>query len=186
MFLANGLGGTNVDDIAAAAGVSKQTIYNHFGDKRSLFVAVIADVQEGAQVALGNRLGSLQPDTGVLAEDLRRIARILVEAVLLEDVVALRRILIRERDLNPELVGEWGRTRSAFDTAFAAEVEEQVRRGVLDVDDIPRATRQFLQLTTQEAVFQAEYVGRTLPAAEIDRIIDEGVGLWLRAYRRRR
>ena len=42
-FNANGLERTSVDAIAADAGVSKMTIYSHFGSKEGLFEAVIRD-----------------------------------------------------------------------------------------------------------------------------------------------
>ena len=37
VFLANGYVGASMDDVAARAGVSKQTLYKHFGDKETLF-----------------------------------------------------------------------------------------------------------------------------------------------------
>ncbi|MEV6751508.1 helix-turn-helix domain-containing protein [Streptomyces sp. NPDC051214] len=41
LFLREGFG-VGMDAIAAEAGVSKVTVYNHFGNKETLFVAVIA------------------------------------------------------------------------------------------------------------------------------------------------
>lgn len=43
-FLAYGYLGTSMDRIAQAAGVSKQTLYSHFGDKDGLFQALIQQV----------------------------------------------------------------------------------------------------------------------------------------------
>jgi len=40
-FLRKGYAGTSMDDLAAAARVSKQTVYKHFGSKEELFVAII-------------------------------------------------------------------------------------------------------------------------------------------------
>src|SRR3981081_2343135 len=45
-FLANGFGAVSMDAIAREAGVSKATIYAHFGSKEELFGAVVADVAE--------------------------------------------------------------------------------------------------------------------------------------------
>ena len=36
LFLKNGMMGTTMDEIAQAAGVSKLTVYNHFGNTRIL------------------------------------------------------------------------------------------------------------------------------------------------------
>lgn len=48
-FAEHGPTGTTVDRIAAAAGVNKERIYNYFGSKRGLFMAVMAS--ESARVA---------------------------------------------------------------------------------------------------------------------------------------
>ncbi|WP_330970248.1 TetR/AcrR family transcriptional regulator, partial [Lysobacter sp. A3-1-A15] len=39
MFTQYGFGGASMDQIAAEAGVSKLTVYSHFGDKETLFAA---------------------------------------------------------------------------------------------------------------------------------------------------
>ena len=41
MFLEQGYNGASMDAIATAAGVSKLTVYSHFGDKESLFNAAV-------------------------------------------------------------------------------------------------------------------------------------------------
>ena len=41
LFLSNGYQGTSVDQIAASAEVSKQTVYKHFGDKHELLLAIV-------------------------------------------------------------------------------------------------------------------------------------------------
>src|SRR5579872_1826223 len=41
LFLEKGYQGTSMDDIAAAAHISKQTIYTHFADKEELFTDLV-------------------------------------------------------------------------------------------------------------------------------------------------
>lgn len=48
-FAEHGPTGTTVDRIAAVAGVNKERIYNYFGNKRDLFMTVMAS--ESARVA---------------------------------------------------------------------------------------------------------------------------------------
>ena len=48
LFLSNGYQGTSVDQIAASAEVSKQTVYKHFGDKHELLLAIVDNALEGS------------------------------------------------------------------------------------------------------------------------------------------
>ncbi len=53
-FLAHGYAATSMDRVAKAAKVSKATVYSHFGDKESLFNAVIKDLaQDKFQTVMG-------------------------------------------------------------------------------------------------------------------------------------
>ena len=183
VFFSNGFVQTSVDTIAAEAGVSKQTIYNHFGDKRALFAAVAEAVQAEARAATEARGASRFVESGDLEHDLRLLARVLVDAALIKDVVALRRIVIAERAHDPALVEAFARPRSTFDQAFAEEIRRWVRLGVLDVADPALATRQFLLLTVQEAVGRSEYGTHELAPEQVEQIVADGVQMWLRAYR---
>ena len=46
LFLVQGFGGTSIDQIAEAAGVSRQTIYNNFDSKQALFKAIAGALAE--------------------------------------------------------------------------------------------------------------------------------------------
>jgi len=43
-FSAGGFHGTSMDDVAAAAGITKPVLYQHFGSKRALYVELLDDV----------------------------------------------------------------------------------------------------------------------------------------------
>jgi TetR/AcrR family transcriptional regulator, regulator of autoinduction and epiphytic fitness len=53
-FLQHGYAATSMDRVAKTAGVSKATVYSHFGDKESLFNAVMQDlVKDKFQTVMG-------------------------------------------------------------------------------------------------------------------------------------
>jgi TetR/AcrR family transcriptional repressor of mexJK operon len=183
VFFSHGFVETSVDTIAAEAGVSKQTIYNHFRDKRALFLAVISAVQEQAVAAAQDLAAPDVAESEDIEAALRQVARVMIRTALVPDIVALRRIVIAESARDPELLSAFARPRSVFDEVFTEGILERVRRGVLDVDDPGVAARQFLILTVQESLMRSELGTRELAPPQIEQIINDGVQMWLRAYR---
>ena len=184
VFLTQGYAGTSVDAIAAAAGVSKQTIYNHFGGKEELFRAVVRAVQSG--VAAGFHEAGLEERLAAsddLRRDLRELGRRWVAVVLQENVAALRRLVIAEQDRHPWLFDEWQQPRPALERALRAAISKQAERGTLDVADAGLAVDQLLLVVITEALTRAAYGRRDLTEAEAGQIVDNGVEMWLRCYR---
>ena len=98
-FLRDGLHGTSLDRVAADAGVSKVTVYSHFGDKESLFLAVMRDQ--------ARRLGWKCDRGDAAAQPERPRTPAALRAALVEVGVALLQFLAR-----PELAA-FGRVMSA-------------------------------------------------------------------------
>src|SRR5215469_18599256 len=63
-FLAKGYAGTSMDDVAAAARVSKQTVYKYFGSKEELFVAIIEATVGEVMDEVFERVGSTRDRHG--------------------------------------------------------------------------------------------------------------------------
>ena len=93
VFLQKGYLATNMDEIAALASVSKQTVYKNFPGKESLFVAIVSAVTNRA----GDRVHSEMPDLAEgedVAAYLRRYAYRQLTIVLTPRVMQLRRLVI--------------------------------------------------------------------------------------------
>ena len=78
-----------MDQVAALAAVSKQTVYKHFVDKYQLFAEIMLDVA-GTVDSFVVALAALQ-ETDDLERDLRRLARRYVASVTQPHVTQLRR-----------------------------------------------------------------------------------------------
>jgi TetR/AcrR family transcriptional regulator, mexJK operon transcriptional repressor len=185
VFMRHGYTDTSIDAIAAEARVSKQTIYNHFADKEHLFRAVIRATLASAGAKLDAPLDNTLADSEDLDRDLRALGRRLVRAALQEDVAALRRLLIAELDRHPELLEEFASTGRELARALTRAIEQQTERGALDVPDATRAANQLILLLATEALTRARYGLRALSDAEREEIVNDGVEMWLRAYRTR-
>jgi AcrR family transcriptional regulator len=65
MFAAAGFDATTVVDISAAAGVSVQTVFNHFASKEELFFSERAAWVDGPAAAVRHRAAGVQPTTAL-------------------------------------------------------------------------------------------------------------------------
>ena len=101
LFLSQGYPGTSMDQVAALAAVSKQTVYKHFGDKYRLFREIVLEVTPTVDSFVA-RLAGLQ-QTQDLERDLRELARWYITAVTQPHIIQLRRLVIAEAVRFPEL-----------------------------------------------------------------------------------
>lgn len=183
VFLRHGYGGASMDEVAAVAAVSKQTIYKHFLDKRGLFEAMItADIRD-TEALTRDLLGSLRT-TRDLAGDLRQFARRHLREITQPHLVRLRRLIIAEAERFPELTRTWyangpERAHAVLGDLFRA-LEE---RGLLRVPDPVLAAQNFnwlvLSIPLNRAMFDPTH---TFDQADLDGYADEAVRLFLAAY----
>jgi TetR/AcrR family transcriptional regulator, mexJK operon transcriptional repressor len=184
VFLRKGYLGTSMDEIAARASVSKQTVYKHFADKKSLFTEIVNNTVNEVSDPVVNEVVGLQ-DSGDLEADLRDLARRLLSRVMQPQLLRLRRLVIGEVDRFPELGRTFyergpGRTIEALAAAF----ERLADRGLLQLDDPFLAAAHFNWLIMSIPLNRAMFFGDDEPPvpADLDRYADTGVRVFLAAY----
>jgi TetR/AcrR family transcriptional regulator, mexJK operon transcriptional repressor len=184
VFLRNGYVGTSMDEIAALARVSKQTVYKHFADKESLFTAIVNAAVEAAGDPVWEDAKTLAG-----ADDpepaLRALARRQLEQVMQPRLMQLRRLVIGEANRFPQLgraFYEHGAGRSV--AALAAAFERLTARGLLRADDAEVAAAHFNWLVMSAPVNRAMLLGdEAIPDTdELDRYAETGVRTFLAAY----
>ncbi|MCY7340799.1 MAG: TetR/AcrR family transcriptional regulator [Pseudonocardia sp.] len=185
LFLRHGYLGTSMDDVAAAAKVSKQTVYKHFGDKRRMFVELLTGCMAGADATVA-ALAEAVPDSQDLETDLRAFARAYLAAVMAPHLIRLRRVVIGEAERFPELAAAWYTSGPAQAyTTFAHWFETLDQRGLLRADDPVLAAQHFnwliLSIPLNEAMARP-IDDSSLAEGDLDRYADEGVRVFLAAY----
>ena len=183
LFIRNAFAGTSMDAVAAEAGVSKLTVYSHFGDKDNLFREVIRA-----------RVNDLLPEETYHFDPREDIADTLLRVALTharldcnaETVGTFRAILSDCRQGNPRygrLMWEEGATRTHG--LMERLLQQAVDAGKLQIDDVPRACVQFLTLIKGNLMMRQMFGCCECPdsyAAEIEATARAGVKMFLRAY----
>ena len=183
MFLERGYAATSLDDVAAASGVSKTTVYNNFEDKEGLFSAVVLSVTERAEQIISELGTALRGDEPV-AERLTSVARALAYGVLNPAVVQLRRLAISEALRFPGIVtAYWDRAPARTLALLTESFTQMAAQGELDTDDPAAAAALFayavLGVYQDQALLQPS---RPLARADIDEHVEKMVTAFLRAY----
>lgn len=183
LFLEKGYQATSMDDIAAAARVSKQTIYTHFANKEALF----ADLVLGNAARVDGFVAEIsEAATGDdLASTLTKIARRYVGFVIRPEVLRLRRLVIGEAGRFPELAREYyERVPQRVYSALADLMSAYAAAGRLKITDPTLAAHHFAWLTLgmplDEGMFAAN--GSPPTSQDLDRIADAAVKVFLAAY----
>jgi AcrR family transcriptional regulator len=186
VFLRNGYLGTSMDEIAARAGVSKQTVYKAFGDKEHLFSEIVSTIVNEAGEPTYNEVINLGV-SGDLEADLRDLAHRLLARVMQPQILQLRRLVIGESGRFPDLGRSFyeqgpGRTIEALAAAF----EGLAAGGALLLDDPLLAAAHFNWLIMSIPLNRAMLLGDDEPPApaELDRYVDAGVRVFVAAYGR--
>lgn len=183
MFVQNGFAGTSMDQIAAQAGVSKLTVYSHFGDKESLYGSV---VRAYCEQQLPESL--FEPVPGESPRDrLQRIGDAFFAMASAPEAVAGHRILCSPETADTPLAKVfWDAGPQQFQTAFAALLRRYVEQGVFDVPDPARAAAQFFALAKGEIHAKLVFGCVAGLPADVRGHVRATVDMFLRAYARDR
>jgi TetR/AcrR family transcriptional repressor of mexJK operon len=185
VFLKSGYLGTNVDAIAAGCGVSKQTVYKHFGSKEGLFIEIVAGMtRDAGDLVVGE---TAEPDDSTdLASWLRTCAEKQLTVVLTPGLMQRRRLVIGKVSRFPDLAKvlyERGPQRAL--TRFGTVFERLAARGLLTVDDPSMAAAHFNWLIMADPLNRAMLLGdEAIPsAAALRRHVAEGGRVFLGGMR---
>jgi TetR/AcrR family transcriptional regulator, mexJK operon transcriptional repressor len=181
VFGRDGYGEATVDEIARRAGVAKPTLYNRFGDKRTLFVEAVnrGVVRSGERILAAIAALDLRPDD--LRRALEDLGRALVGCVAHEEGAAVVRLQLTERPRFAEIIdGNVNRERTV--DALAGKLAQLATTGYLRLTDPRRAARQFLALVTDDALVRSGMGERVLNGDELDGPVRDGVDTFLAAF----
>jgi TetR/AcrR family transcriptional regulator of autoinduction and epiphytic fitness len=179
-FEARGYRETSMDRIAASAGVSKRTVYNHFRSKEQLFEAIAAELIERVQEVSQRPYDPAQP----LTAQLEAIGGQVLDMLASPSFLTLARVTLAELIRSPELARRTYGLFRARQTGLARWLADASADGRLAVPEPERVADQFMGLLNAFALWPQLLGGQPVPdAAERARILQPAVAMLLRQYR---
>ena len=183
-FLAHGFPGTSVDEIAAAAGASKRTVYSHFGGKEGLFRALIRGTVDPMQAELQRRLD--EAPTEPTEQAVEALTLLLARLIVTPTTIALRRLLIAEADRFPDLAEEWYRVGPAQALQrLEGYVTRLVQQGAVRVPSARQAAEVLLWLSISTPLNRLIFApsGTAPEPGELERAAAGAADVFWRSYR---
>lgn len=179
LFAEKGLQGAPIEAIAAASGVSKVTVYAHFGDKAAILEAIVKRETD----RLSHQLTAETGGEGRLEDRLVRFGMALVGMLGEPCHQALDRALSLEAHRNSDIARRFfdagpGRVRQLLATILS----EAMARGEITRSDPTEAAEDLMSLWLGFGAMQRRFVEcRKASATEAEAAVRRAVQLYLRA-----
>lgn len=178
-FRTHGFAATSMDRIAATAGASKRTVYNHFPSKEALFAEILVQLWDSsaAQVDL-----TYQPDRPLrdqLLELMWQKMRMVCDASFLD----LARVAIAETIHAPERAQEMVARLGGREEGVTVWLRAAAADGKLKLPDPVFAAHQLQGLVKSFAFWPQITMGQpTLPPAMQQQVVESAVDMFLACY----
>ena len=166
-FLAHGYAGTSMDRVAAAARVSKATVYSHFGDKEGLFAALVERLAKQRFQILFNA----EPPVGEAKIVLPQLAATLLNQVIEDtEYLTFMRVIVAESGRFPNLAKIF--IRQITLPVLEKLIQYLASHPELNIPDPEAAARIFLGALVQFVLIQEILHGKEIMPLDKERIID--------------
>ena len=171
-FWKDGFTATSLDDLSAATGLNRPSLYGAFGDKRALYIQAYRRYREHVREAFA----PLFAETAPLRDKLRRILLTALDLYLSgeEGPRGCFTVLSASSDAvsDPEIRKIVGEAIENSDRAFERLFEAARTAGELPADADPRRLARMASATVHTLSIRAR---ARLPRAEIEPIVDDAV-----------
>ena len=181
-FMDMGFDAASMNELTAAAGVSKGTLYVYFEDKAAILMSLIEREKLAALSAASDTLNAGGPTRDALARFGIHVSTRLTS----DEVIKAQRMVLGIAERMPEIAHIFfaGDTFSAHQSlkVFLDERSEE-----FDIDDTDLAARQFLELSMASIYKRRLFGNLAAPATEqqIARVVNKAVDMFVSYYARK-
>jgi TetR/AcrR family transcriptional regulator of autoinduction and epiphytic fitness len=180
-FRANGFEVTSMDKIAATAGVSKRTVYNHFPSKEELFAEILSQLWTRISEELTVTYSADQP----LREQLRQMLLAKLQMMADDNFLGLARVAIAATIHSPERAQDMVARMGEREEGLTVWIRAAQADGRLKVVDPEFAAHQMQGLLKSFGFWPQISMGRPpLDAATQNRVAESALDMFLACYER--
>jgi TetR/AcrR family transcriptional repressor of mexJK operon len=189
LFVRQGVDRVSMDAVAAQAAVSKRTVYDYFGDKRRLFLAILTDASESMMATWQRALDEHFAEEAAITTVPQLEAALTALAIDLgttivgsADYAAVFALVAQQRWHTPTTEDDV--ETAPAENALAELIAHFVEVDLLETDDPRLAASQFGAVTILLAYNEQPDPAQADPARVRQTMID-GVHTFVRAYAKR-
>ncbi len=181
LFLERGFGAVSMDELAAAAGVARRTLYNQFASKEEIFREMLLRVSHDLERAFPPGIET----KGDVEDVLRLVARLILDLHKNPEYLGFLRMVVADSRQFPWIAGELASVMDPLSDRLSRYLAHLTTMGVLNCRNPLLAAHQFMGALNEFSLWPWMINREGLPVPDQE-IVDETVGMFLRHYRRPR
>lgn len=179
LFVVQGFHNTSMDQIAASAGVSKQTVYSHFSNKQELFKHAVQARRSDYDLSDASLLAPGAP----VRDTLLGLANALLSLLQSPDGIRANRLCLAEAEAHPEVATMFFKEGPEHVTRLLSNyLSRQHEAGILVTNEPHHAAIQFLYMVKGETHMRAMLNQSKWSESEVSAYLNSCVDMFLRAY----
>jgi AcrR family transcriptional regulator len=178
LFLERGFGSVSMDELAAAAGVARRTLYNQFASKEEIFREMLLRVSGQLERAFPPGIET----QGDVEDVLRLIARVIVNLHKNPEYLGFLRMVVADARQFPWIAEEFAAVMDPQTERLTRYLAHLTDLGILNCQNPTLAAHQFMGILNEFSLWPW-MIGRKRVLASDEDVIEEAVRMFLQRYR---
>ena len=179
LFLARGFGAVSMDELAAAAGVARRTLYNQFASKEEIFRDMLLRVSRQLENAFPPGIET----QGEVEDVLRTIARIILDLHKNPEYLGFLRMVVADSRQFPWIAKEFATVMDPQTDRLARYLAHLTGLGILTCGNPTLAAHQLMGMLNELSLWPW-MMGRKSLLIAAEQVLDETIQMFLQHYRR--
>ena len=177
LFLERGFGSVSMDELAAAAGVARRTLYNQFASKEEIFREMLLRVARQLEDAFPPGIET----QGDVEDVLRVIARVILDLHKNGEYLGFLRMVVADSRQFPWIAKEFAAVMEPQTERFTRYLAHATAMGVLDCPDPMLAAHQFMGMLNEFSLWPW-MMSRESIAVPTETVVEETIRMFLLRY----